>query len=85
MRLRRSVVALALPVLACGSPTETPLQLPIAVAFDVASDNWVELADKPLATMDHRGLIAFDGVFYTVGGMLAGQTVTNGIHAFRPE
>ena len=33
--------------------------------------------------MDHRGLLEFDGVFYTAGGMLTGQEVADGIYPFR--
>jgi N-acetylneuraminic acid mutarotase len=54
-------------------------------AFDPTTDSWVEFADKPLATMDHRGLLEVDGVFYTVGGMVGGRTVTNRISSFTLE
>ena len=54
-------------------------------AFDPATDSWAVFADKSVATMDHRGLVEFDGVFYTMGGMVAGQTVTSGISSFTLE
>ncbi len=53
--------------------------------FDTTNDEWVEFADKPAATMDHRGLIEFGGVFHTIGGMVGGQTVTSRIVAFTPQ
>jgi hypothetical protein len=53
--------------------------------FEVSSNEWVEFADKAVATMDHRGLVEFDGAFHTVGGMVDGQIVTNRIIAFSPR
>jgi N-acetylneuraminic acid mutarotase len=54
-------------------------------AFDPTTDSWDEFAAKPVATMDHRGLVAFDGVFRTIGGMVPGQTVTSRISPFTLE
>jgi len=48
-------------------------------------DIWIEFRDKPVATMDHRGLIELGGVFYTAGGMLAGQRVTDLVSGFTLE
>lgn len=52
-------------------------------AYDLEQETWRLFAPKTPATMDHRGLLEIDGVFYTIGGMLAGQTVTDGIFSFR--
>ncbi len=65
-----------------GEPSEPTAR---GFAFDPTTDEWVAFAAKPLATMDHRGLVAFDGVFHTIGGMVAGQTVTSRISAFTLE
>ena len=52
-------------------------------AYDLEKNEWRQFAPKTPATMDHRGLLEIDGLFYTVGGMLSGQTVTDGIFPFR--
>lgn len=48
-------------------------------AWDFARDNWVAYKDKPVASMDHRGLVKIDGVWMTIGGMIEGQHVTGAI------
>ncbi|WP_417451771.1 Kelch repeat-containing protein [Kordiimonas sp.] len=48
-------------------------------AWDFERDNWVAYADKPIATMDHRGLMQWNGDWITVGGLTEGQKVTDGV------
>lgn len=58
-----------------GAPSE-----PIAVTFawDVAAARWVTVDDDvKMPTMDHRGLLLLDERRIRVGGMEAGQVVTN--------
>ncbi len=38
-------------------------------AFDFSRNGWVSLESKRIPSMDHRGLLEADGVFYTLGGM----------------
>lgn len=56
-----------------------------AQAFDLDSGEWSELPPLPVATMDHRGLLAHDGGFWLLGGMRAGQRVDPGVVVYRPE
>jgi N-acetylneuraminic acid mutarotase len=60
-----------------------------ALLFDLETQSWTVLEQDNAATMDHRGLVAFEGRWVTVGGMLSGQTVTNSVTAYalepRPE
>jgi N-acetylneuraminic acid mutarotase len=46
-------------------------------AFDTEAGEWVDLPPLPLATMDHRSIIHVDGQLLIVGGMTAGQSVTD--------
>jgi hypothetical protein len=41
------------------------------------SGEWVDLPPLPLATMDHRSIIHVDGQLLIMGGMTAGQSVTD--------
>ena len=63
-----------------GLPSE-PSSL--VFAYDPASGAWSVLGRKPVATMDHRGLLEAGEYFYTVGGMLAGQIVSDQVLSFR--
>ena len=56
-----------------GIPAEPTAR---AFAYDVATDSWIALADKNVATMDHRALAVVGSSLYLIGGMTAGQTVT---------
>jgi N-acetylneuraminic acid mutarotase len=47
--------------------------------YDLAAGRWVAYADKPLASMDHRGMLAVGGKLYILGGMIDGQQVTDRI------
>ena len=50
-----------------------------ALLFDPVSQEWtpVEIEGDVLATMDHRGLVAVDGGFATIGGMTGPGIVTD--------
>ncbi len=45
-------------------------------AWDFTNDNWVAYKDKPVASMDHRGLVKLGGKWFTIGGMVGAQQVT---------
>jgi N-acetylneuraminic acid mutarotase len=45
-------------------------------AWDFARDNWVAYEDKPVASMDHRGLVHWQGDWITIGGLTGAQQVT---------
>jgi N-acetylneuraminic acid mutarotase len=49
------------------------------LAFNVKTGLWETLQKKSLATMDHRGLLFANGQLITLGGMVAGQVVTDKI------
>ena len=53
--------------------------------FNLRRNEWKRLQDLPIATMDHRGLIALGAYLCTAGGMTTGQKVTAGIHCFHPR
>ncbi len=63
-----------------GLPSE-PSSL--VFAYDPAGGTWSELGRKPVATMDHRGLLEVGAAFYTIGGMGAGQEVSDQVLSFR--
>ena len=63
-----------------GEPSE-PSSL--VFAYDPASGAWSVLGRRPVATMDHRGLLEAGEYFYTVGGMRAGQIVSDQVLSFR--
>ncbi len=63
-----------------GEPSEPST---LVFAYDPASGAWSELGRKPVATMDHRGLLEVGDNFYTLGGMLAGQQVSEQVLSFR--
>ncbi len=44
-------------------------------AWDFTRDNWVAYTDKPMPSMDHRGLVKVDGQWVTIGGMVGAQQV----------
>jgi len=53
--------------------------------YEPGSDLWLGFEDKPIATMDHRGLLEADGAFWTLGGMVEGQRVSGVVDRFKPE
>ena len=45
-------------------------------AWDFTADNWVAYKDKPVPSMDHRGLVKVGEEWFTIGGMIGEQEVT---------
>ena len=53
-------------------------------AYDIANDDFVVFKNKPVPTMDHRGLIHLqDNEFMTLGGMGEDQKVLDRIYSFK--
>lgn len=50
-----------------------------ALMFSPESNSWQEVDVDGPATMDHRGLVSFQGGWLIVGGMLDGQQVTDDV------
>jgi N-acetylneuraminic acid mutarotase len=57
-----------------GKPSAPSARL---FAYDLDARRWIAYPDKALASMDHRGMIAVGGKLYVLGGMVAGQAVTD--------
>ncbi len=49
------------------------------LTLDVVRRAWRSDSSAPVATMDHRGLVAWRGSWWIVGGMRASQTVSAGV------
>lgn len=62
-----------------GEPSEPVAH---ALLFNTANAKWQVLPISGTATMDHRGLLHFDGSFVTIGGMEAGQQVTSRLYSY---
>ena len=62
-----------------GEPSEPAVG---GLLFDLESSSWRELSLSGPATMDHRGLVPYGDRWLTVGGMLAGQEVTDRVIAY---
>ena len=54
-------------------------------AFDVLRGNWIVAVPKPVATMDHRGLVEWGGRFHTLGGMDKHRRVIGSVLSFDAE
>lgn len=54
-------------------------------AYDLKTDKWIELGRLAEPSMDHRGLAKVGQDYYIMGGMDAGQNVTDRIVKFRIE
>ena len=65
-----------------GEPSEPAAD---ALLFDLSSLSWRKLPLSAPPTMDHRGLAPFGDRWLTVGGMLAGQNVTDQVMAYTVE
>ncbi len=63
-----------------GKPSEPSAG---GMRFDLESLEWHVLQQKNPATMDHRALVVLDGSWLTIGGMLAGQVVTDKVTAYK--
>lgn len=48
-------------------------------SWDFATDKWIALTDKPVATMDHRGMFKWKETWWTVGGLNEEREVTGGV------
>ena len=48
-----------------------------AFAYDPAAGRWVDVPAPATPTMDHRGIVIADDRAFVVGGMIAGQRVTD--------
>ena len=55
-----------------------------ALLFDVSIGKWKSITVDGAATMDHRGLVGYDGALVTIGGMESGQTVSNRVYKYAP-
>ncbi len=62
-----------------GEPSEPVAD---ALLFNTATGKWQVFPTSGIATMDHRGLLRFGDSFVTIGGMRAGQQVTNSIYSY---
>ena len=62
-----------------GEPSEPQAG---AHLFNVETMKWQKLEQKNPPTMDHRGLVAFKDGWLTIGGMLAGQKVSDGVVSY---
>jgi N-acetylneuraminic acid mutarotase len=65
-----------------GNPSEPLGQL---WSYHPASDTYVFHDDKPVPTMDHRGFPFGGGRMWIVGGMEAGQVVTDRVSSWDPD
>lgn len=52
--------------------------------YDTAKQRWCAFGPKAVPSMDHRSLAVADGHVWTIGGMTAGQTVSNRTERFQP-
>jgi N-acetylneuraminic acid mutarotase len=52
-------------------------------SYDVKKNKWNVEGNKPIATMDHRGLLEVDGKYYILGGMETDQLVSNQVSWFQ--
>lgn len=59
-----------------GEPSEPKKHV---FAWDFTKDNWVAYKDKPVASMDHRGLLNWHGEWLTVGGLVGEQQVSGDV------
>lgn len=52
--------------------------------YDIERDMWIAGPRLTAPSMDHRGLVALGGAWWTIGGFVAGQTVSTQVSRFRP-
>ena len=52
-------------------------------AWDFGRDRWVMFKDKPVASMDHRGMVKIGNEWFTVGGLNKNREVTAEIFRVR--
>ena len=58
---------------------------PELFSFDMAKGQWHIMVPRAKGMMDHRGLIEWNGRFYTIGGMDRRQRVTSDIASFEHD
>lgn len=63
-----------------GVPSEAEKSV---FSYSFESGKWRTHGDLPEGTMDHRGLPNFDGWYYLIGGMQAGQKPAANVNRFR--
>ncbi|TMN72570.1 galactose oxidase [Pseudoalteromonas sp. S1727] len=51
--------------------------------FDIASNSWQILTPLTIASMDHRGLLEYQGSLYRIGGMDNKQQVSNKVLGYK--
>ena len=61
---------------AASSPAED------ALLFQVETGSWQQIDVSGSGTMDHRGLVMFEGGWVTVGGMVDDQQVTDDVNTY---
>jgi N-acetylneuraminic acid mutarotase len=61
-----------------GKPAEASEHM---YAWSFAKDNWLLLEDRPVRSMDHRGMVKVDDVWWTVGGLNKDREVTGAVLA----
>jgi len=65
-----------------GNPSRPSSKL---FGYDLNSNRWKIFKDKPMASMDHRGLFEDNNDFYIVGGMGEEQSILSDIQIFKLE
>ena len=53
-------------------------------AWDFAQNKWLALADKPTASMDHRGMVKVRDNWLTIGGLDANRNVLKDVYGEKP-
>ena len=53
--------------------------------FNIDKNKWQVLSDLEVASMDHRGLLEYQGVLYRIGGLNNKQQVSNNVLAYEVE
>lgn len=51
--------------------------------YNLTENQWQEFEPLEFASMDHRGLLSSESVYYIIGGMTEKQTVTTKIQSFK--
>ncbi len=65
-----------------GTPSEAS---DLLFAFDLESGAWVEIGRTGRGTMDHRGLMQWDGAWWVLGGMDEARAVTGDLTRIKVE
>jgi hypothetical protein len=65
-----------------GNPSEPAAG---ALLFDIDEQRWQVVDVEGESTMDHRGLVPFEGQWVTVGGMTPNQRITGRVFSYKAE